>query len=144
MTDVTDPLFRRLSPADVPWLDDAPAARAPHPGPAGWARPPSVRPPAPALWPRDETAGLRIGVRVRTPLDRPSLAAARLLAATAERNVHAVILSHVPDTGLERYGFRVESVAAATPDAARRLEDEIAAFWGIGLIVDADDLSRLG
>ena len=142
--DPLDPLFRRLSPVDIPWLDAQDDALAERPGPPGWTGDETVRPPAPELWSREGMGGIRIGVRVRTPPARPAMVAARLLAAAAERGVHPVILSHVADTGLERFGFRVEAVGAATEVAARLLEAEAAAFWGIDLIVDAEDVGRLG
>jgi len=142
--DPLDPLFRRLSPVEVPWIDAVDMKAAARPGPPGWTEATAARPPAPDLWARDGTGGIRIGVRVCAPLARPATVAARLLAAAAERGVHPVILSRVPDTGLERFGFRVESVAGPTEESARTLEAEAAAFWGIDLIVDADDVWRLG
>ena len=145
MTGPLAPLFRRLSSAGVTWLEARPAERD-RPGPDHWP-PAPADPPAPALWSREGEAGIRLGIRVRRPVGAPARVAAHLLAAAAERHVHPVILSHLrdvgDDTGLERFGFRVESVGADDPAVAAALEAEAAAFWGIDLILDAEDLISL-
>lgn len=90
---------------------------------------------------KEEQAG--IGIRVRGPLESPVFVAARLAAIALERDIVPIILSEIPRTGLERWGFRVERILGDT-EAARSVSiAEIKAFWSIAVVVDAADISNL-
>ena len=99
-------------------------------------------PPSPRLWERGEEETAAIGIRVLNPLPDPGAVALRLAAAAVERGITPVILSALPDSGFERFGFRVERLS---PGAARAAEEaELQAFWNFAIIIDAEDVERLG
>lgn len=126
-----------LSPHRPVDLDGDDTSAAPPGRLSGERRPPSSR-----LFPMEsERAG--IGVRIREPLADPVAIAARLAAIASERDLSLVILSDLPRCGLERWGFRVERIAG--PDEATRSAQvqEIAAFWGIAVIVEAAEIPLL-
>ncbi|GFE65368.1 hypothetical protein [Litoreibacter roseus] len=101
-------------------------------------------PPAPALWGDPSGRPSRIGVRVTAMLDRPDRLAAHLAAVSIERSVFPIVLSHVGSSGMERFGFRVEHIAG-TSDADRfACEDQLKRFWNLAIIIDAQDVGRLG
>lgn len=95
------------------------------------------------LWQRDAAAS-HIGIRVtRLPEDiRP--VALRLAAAATERGVVPVILSPLPRTGFEAYGFRVERLPDAPPAETARAEAELALFWDLAIVIDLEDVAALG
>lgn len=99
-------------------------------------------PPSVALWQRREETLARIGVRVAEPLPDPARAALHLASAAIERRVIPIILSRLDQSGLERFGFRVERV----PDGAgaEAVEAELTRFWNLALIIDGRDIGRLG
>ncbi len=76
-----------------------------------------------------------VGLRVTATLTDASDRAMRLAAFAAEQDVEIVVLSHVDVTGLERFGFRIERVAGATPEAKARCERQIRDFWAIDLVL---------
>lgn len=76
-----------------------------------------------------------VGIRVPTALADPADHALRLVAFAAERNVEVIILAEGDVTGLERFGFRVERVAGADPEARSQCEAQICRFWNIDLIL---------
>ena len=102
-----------------------------------------ARPPAAALWHRAAEEGARLGVRVARPLTDPAAVARRLAAAAVERGVEPVILSALPLSGFEPFGFRVERLPAAEGPARDAVEAELARFWNLALIVDAADVGGL-
>jgi hypothetical protein len=84
-----------------------------------------------------------IGIRVRTrPRDIAGLAF-HLAAMSHEKGVDAIILSQCGPTGFETFGFRVERVPD-DPAGQAQAEAELAALWGMAIIVDADDILHLG
>ena len=117
---------------DPPMPQDVPASRL-H----ARCRPPSV-----ALFPlSEERAGL--GIHVKQPLENPAALAARLAAIALERELMPVILSEVPRTGLERWGFRVERVVGATEDDRASMIEDLKAFWSIAVVIDAAEIPLL-
>jgi hypothetical protein len=84
-----------------------------------------------------------IGIRLSRPSDDLQTLARHLAAISLEKGIDAIILAPFGPTGFETYGFRVERLPV---DPAQRpvAEAELAAFWGMAIIVDAADILRLG
>ncbi|MFZ5708249.1 MAG: hypothetical protein ACOY4T_00990 [Pseudomonadota bacterium] len=101
-----------------------------------------LRPSARLLHTR-EAGSASIGIRLTRPLQDPAGLALHLAAMAVQKGVDPVILSAIGRTGFERWGFRVERLPA-DPAARALAEAEIAAFWGIAVILDAEDVARLG
>ncbi|HLS58434.1 MAG TPA: hypothetical protein VK022_02290 [Paracoccaceae bacterium] len=76
-----------------------------------------------------------VGVRVTEPLPDLVDRALRLAAFALEKDVEIVVLSHVDESGFERFGFRVERIAGDTPEARAECEDQIRRFWNIDLVL---------
>jgi hypothetical protein len=76
-----------------------------------------------------------IGLRVQTVLPDAADRAMRLVAFAAERDVEIIVLSHVDGSGLERFGFRCERVAGATPEERATCEAQICRMWNIDLVL---------
>lgn len=96
------------------------------------------------LWDRDDADASFIGVRVNERLTDCTQAAFRLAAAALERGVTPIILTTLPDSGFERFGFRVERIVGATKSEQRVLEDELSQFWNLAIIIDISDVAALG
>jgi hypothetical protein len=115
----------------------------------GEARPPMLPPagvcgrPAPALWPKKAGAGAHVGVRVDSTEIRAPDVALQLAAAAAERGILPVILSAVPQSGFEEFGFRVERLPPADDPSRSVIEEELRAFWDISVVIDASDVEGL-
>ncbi len=129
----------RAEPIDL----DAPAA-TPTGGVLAGAWPEGALPPSPRLWDRAEDGVSYLGIRVDAPLADVARAALRLAAAALERGVVPVILTSLPNSGFERFGFRVERFVAGTPAERALWEAEMTSFWNLALIVDAQDVAKLG
>ena len=114
---------------------------------AGGASLPPILTPVPPvvssrLWLREPPEQAYIGLRVTRPLaDCPALAV-RLASIAIERGVCPVILTTLPVSGFETYGFRIERLSEAPEEQARQ-EAELTAFWALALIVDAEDIALL-
>lgn len=102
-----------------------------------------VVPLSPALWQRDEGWAC-LGIRVTEPPDDVTALARRLAAVAVERGIIPVILSPLDQSGFERFGFRVERLSGATPEARAAEEAELQGFWNFALILDAADLAAIG
>lgn len=76
-----------------------------------------------------------VGVRVSEPLPDLVDRALRLAAFALEKDVEIIILSHIDESGFERFGFRVERIAGDTPEARAACEDQIRRFWNIDLVL---------
>jgi hypothetical protein len=126
-------------PLDLdPLLGPAPA---PPPAPDPQADTPAIR--STRLWTRNEALSY-IGIRVtKAPADIRRTAL-RLAAAAVERGVVPIILSPLPRTGFEPYGFRVERLPAGPPEAVALVEAELRRFWDMALVIDLADAERLG
>jgi hypothetical protein len=83
-------------------------------------------------------------VRIDRPPEDPRRLALRLAAAAVERGVVPVILSTLPRTGLEQFGFRVERLPEGPPEAQALCEAELRKFWDIAIVVSVSDVERLG
>jgi len=101
--------------------------------------PPSVR-----LWQWQDAQHSCIGVRVTAPVEQPGRIALRLASAAVERNVIAIILTTLPLSGFERFGFRTERLCGATPEARAACEAELMRFWNMAIVIDAGDVALLG
>ncbi len=76
-----------------------------------------------------------VGVRITEPLPDLADRALRLAAFALEKDVEIVVLSHIDESGFERFGFRVERVAGDTTEARAICEDQIRRFWNIDLVL---------
>lgn len=76
-----------------------------------------------------------VGFRVMEPLPDPMDRAARLAAFAMERDVEVIILSHIDESGFERFGFRVERIAGDDPNARAVCEEQVRRFWNIDLVL---------
>lgn len=85
--------------------------------------------------PMARTDAVAVGVRVSEPLPDLVDRALRLAAFALEKDVEIVVLSHIDESGFERFGFRVERVAGDTPEARAACEDQIRRFWNIDLVL---------
>lgn len=133
-------LAARITP-DQPWdLDEILPAPGPRRG--GFIVLATDMPPAGPLWPRLSPGGT-IGVRIVRPLPDTAHVAARLAAAAVEREVTPIILSALPLSGLEQYGFRVEHLPDGPEEIVSAFEQELAAFWSLAVIVNAADIASL-
>lgn len=136
-------VIARLSAEEPVDLDPVLSGAAPlPPGDA----PPDAGAPAvlsAKLWARDDTVSC-IGVRIDRPPEDPRRLALRLAAAAVERGVVPVILSTLPRTGLEQFGFRVERLPEGPPEAQALCEAELRKFWDIAIVVSVSDVERLG
>jgi hypothetical protein len=119
---------------------------APETGAAQTPVPPTIAapavPPSPLLWDREEGVSW-IGVRVDRPPRDVRATALRLAAAAAERRVVPVILSALPRTGFEQFGFRVERLPDGPPEAVAAFEAELCAFWDMPLVLALEDIEGL-
>jgi hypothetical protein len=85
--------------------------------------------------PMKRADAVAVGFRVTEPLPDLVDRAARLAAFALERDVDVVILSHIDESGFERFGFRVERIAGDDPDARAVCEEQIRRFWSIDLVL---------
>ena len=85
-----------------------------------------------------------IGVKVTEPMGNAVQIATQLVAMAIERGITPVILSSIPISGFEQYGFRVERLAGATPAQQAICEEELKQFWDIAVVVNAQDILNMG
>lgn len=85
-----------------------------------------------------------IGIRVTRPVDDVAQMAVRLASAAVERRICPVILTGLASSGFESYGFRIERLPAGPSELRAAFEAELAAFWGLALVIDAEDILALG
>jgi hypothetical protein len=114
----------------------------PAPEPGWVVAPTDAPPPATRLWHRRAPGGGSLGVRIGRPLPDPGAAALRLAAAALERGITPVILSTLDMSGFERFGFRVERLPG-DPGARAAAEAELARFWDMSIIIDAEEIGLL-
>jgi len=100
--------------------------------------------PSAAPWALKDATVARFGVRVSALPDDPRLISARLVAAAIGRGAEPVILSHVPRSGFEQAGFRVERIHGATETERNIQELEASQFWSLSVVIDLGDVAMLG
>ncbi len=127
-------VLSRIVPQDADDFDEIAGRFDPARDPVGKDLFPEVEAaltPSPGVERVDEVC---IGLRARGPADAAEQAM-RLAAFALERDVEVVVLDGDGDSGLERFGFRVERVAGE--DEARRAacETQIRRFWNIDLVL---------
>lgn len=76
-----------------------------------------------------------IGVRMTEPRENLTDMAMHLTTLALEKNVEIVVLSHLPYSGLERFGFRCERVAGDTEEARVACEEQLCRFWNIEIVI---------
>jgi hypothetical protein len=137
-------VLARIVPGEPIDLDRAPPSddSLPAPEPAWPVAPTDAPPPATRLWHRRAPDGGSLGVRIGRPLPDPGAAALRLAEVALERGITPVILSTLDMSGFERFGFRVERLPGA-PGARAAAEAELARFWDMSIIIDAEEIGLL-
>lgn len=100
-------------------------------------------PPPATLWQRDEFGRSFIGIRMRTPVEAADALATAVTAAAVERQIIPIFLSWDGACDMQRFGFRVEYITGADEDACTAMETEVARFWNLAIIVDAEAVSAL-
>ncbi|MEE9387396.1 MAG: hypothetical protein V3U96_02195 [Paracoccaceae bacterium] len=100
--------------------------------------------PSKALWKQSASERVAIGVKVTEPMGNAVQIATQLVAMAIERGITPVILSSIPISGFEQYGFRVERLAGATPAQQAICEEELKQFWDIAVVVNAQDILNMG
>ncbi len=75
------------------------------------------------------------GARITKDTADPVALAMRVAQLAAEKGAEAIVLSHVEKSGLERFGFRVETVGGETEQARLALEEELRQFWNIVVVI---------
>lgn len=101
-------------------------------------------PPSAVLWDHGDADHSCIGIRVLRPLPDTAAVALRLAAAAVERRVVPIILTPLPSSGFERFGFRCERLYGATPEEVEAVELELTRFWSLAIVIDAEDVALLG
>ena len=76
-----------------------------------------------------------VGLRVETPPDDPADQAMRLVAFALEKDVEIVVLSHVDQSGFEKFGFRTERICGETEAAREACEEQVRRFWNIDTVL---------
>jgi hypothetical protein len=130
-------VMSRIAGGVIVDLDGAAPGKAPGIFDAG------SRPPSAVLWRQSDAGVARIGVRVDKPLADPAAAAVRLAGAALERGVVPIILSTIPVSGFERFGFQVERLPDAGDAARVAAEAELTNLWNLALIIDATEIEAL-
>jgi len=100
-----------------------------------------ILPPSGRLWNNEHSC---IGVRVNERLPYCTLAATRMAAAALERGVTPIVLTTLPDSGFERFGFRVERLVGDTDKDRAIYERELMQFWNMAIIIDVADIAQFG
>lgn len=95
------------------------------------------------LWPSSDPSVSNIGCRVKTPIKDPQYLAARLAAIALERQIHPIFLSYIADSGMQRFGFRVEQLSGLEEAAQLQCEAQLTNFWNFAIVFDASELEQL-
>lgn len=131
-------------PADLNAICSVPG-RAALPRDTGWEMGVLDRSaPSSKLWLRHDQRQSCLGVRVTSPLHDCAAAALRLASVALERGLMPIILTTLPDSGFERFGFRVERLPEGSADQRRACEAELTRFWSLAIIIDAADIALIG
>ena len=134
--------INRLSPRKPLDLDQV--LFEPKPSPDPMEIDPGIPTPPKELWDRHDDGLSFIGIRITRPIEDEIALALKLAAAAAERGVIPIILTKTNSASLRRFGFRVEDISADTEELTEVLEEQVAAFWSLAIIVDASQVSALG
>ena len=102
-----------------------------------------VRPPSSKLWDAEQTGQSYLGVRVHEAPADCTQVAIRLAGAALERGIIPIILTTLPESGFERFGFRVERVMGETAKERAALEEELKRFWDMVIVIDVADVASL-
>ena len=96
--------------------------------------PPSASVPAPP-YAMDDEETVAFGARITK--DTPNrLSLAMTLAQMAlEKGAEAIILSHVDDPELDRFGFRVERIGGEIEEDRAAAEAQVIRFWNIVFVI---------
>ena len=106
--------------------------------------PADARPPSTRLWNRENTGNSYLGVRVHEAPADCTQVAVRLAAGALERGIIPIILTTLPDSGFERFGFKVERIMGETPQEREACEEELKRFWDMAIVIDVSDVASLG
>lgn len=101
-------------------------------------------PPSSSLWSLTDDGPSRIGLRIRAPIENADVLAARLASIAVERQIYPVFLSYIDQSGMQRFGFRVEQLSGLTEEGQAQFEAQLARFWRFALIIDSSEIEQLG
>lgn len=124
-----------ISPAEPDNLDDLLGPFDPRRGDQGAAIFPETIEDVALPVPLASEETVCFGARVTAETPDPVRLAMTLAQMAAEKGAEPIILSHVDVCGLERFGFRVERIAGATPEARDVAEAQAVRFWNIVLVI---------
>ena len=93
----------------------------------------AAEPEAPYEIKDEETVTFGARITAETP-NRLNLAMT-LAQMALEKGAEAIILSHVDDPLLDRFGFRVERVAGETEEARAAAEAQLIRFWNVVFVI---------
>ncbi len=99
--------------------------------------------PSNSLWDSADSGSSYIGIKVTERLADCSLAAFKLAAAALERGVTPIILTTLPDSGFERFGFRVERLVGNSPKEYSVHEQQLVQFWNLAIVIDVAQVAAL-
>ena len=135
--------IRTARPVD---LDSLLAPPTPNPGTArsGFPGAAASMPPSAKLWHQTDPDIAHIGIRVLHPMADCAPIAYRLAAAAVERHVVPIMLTTLPASGFERFGFRTERLFGATPEDLAACEAELSRFWSLAIVINVEDVAMLG
>lgn len=128
-------IMSRITPNDALNIDDVLARQDPRAAKKhGSAVMPASDPVRFSAGFSDESTSV-IGFRLREARDDLPVLAMRLAGFAAEQGAEVVILSDLPYSGLERFGFRVERVCGDTEEQREMCVDQLREFWSMGVIL---------
>ena len=99
--------------------------------------------PSAKLWPKKDSSVPCVGFRFDCEVAHPAQLAYRLAAAALERGIAPIILATHSNSGLERFGFRVELLSGNTAEELCASEAEIMRFWDISVVINSSDIGGL-
>ncbi len=99
--------------------------------------------PSKTLWENSDTSQSYIGIRVNKRPTDYTHAALKLASVALERGVTPIILTTLPDSGFERFGFRVERLIGDDAAECIALEQELVQFWNLAIVIDMAQIATL-
>lgn len=99
--------------------------------------------PSKTLWKNAGASQSYIGIRVNKRLTDYTDAALKLASVALERGVAPIILTTLPDSGFEQFGFRVERLIYNNTADCIAQEQELMQFWNLAIIIDMAQIAAL-
>ncbi len=99
--------------------------------------------PSKTLWKNADASQSYIGIRVSKRLKNCTDAALKLASVALERGVTPIILTTLPDSGFEQFGFRVERLIYSNAEDCIAQEQELMQFWNLAIVIDMTQIAAL-